>query len=206
MLGLLVVWVSFAFVGFVQDVNALSAPTPDNETSKLADGLVVVTGGPDRIEVALDLLTDGAADRLLISGVHTGTGVAALVRRTQADPALFDCCIDLDRNAMDTAGNAREAAAWVDTHGFQSLLVVTSAYHIPRTLSEMRHLLPEVDLVAFPIGPAGAMGPEGQASEARSDGLPDRFSDNVSWPLRLLAREFTKLQLARLRHLVEPSG
>lgn len=192
MLGLLVVWVSFAFVGFVQQVNALSAPDRAAQIAPKADGLVVVTGGPARIEVALDLLIDGAADRLLISGVHTGTSVAALVQRTQADPALFACCVDLDRNAMDTAGNAREAAVWVAEHGFASLLVVTSAYHMPRTLSEMRHLLPDVELIAFPI-----VSPQAQMA-AEANGL--------AWPLGLLAREFTKLHLARLRHLVEPAG
>lgn len=180
---------SLAFAGFVRDVNALAAPQIAGNPPKLADGLVVVTGGPGRIEVALDLLTGGAADRLLISGVHTGTSVAALVRRTQADPTLFDCCIDLDRDAMDTAGNAREAAAWVDRHGFGSLLVVTSAYHMPRTLAEMRHLLPGVNLIAFPIEPAG-----------------EATADRPAWPLKLLAREFTKLHLARLRHLVERPG
>lgn len=182
--GALAVWLMVAFAGFVGSVNALSVPTP-----ALADGIVVVTGGSARIEVALQLLEDGAAERLLISGVHNSTDAAMLVRRTRSDPALFECCVDLDHAAMDTAGNAREAANWANEHGFQSLLVVTSAYHIPRTTREMARLLPGVELIAFPIDPS--------TGDYRAAG-----DQSSTWSIALLAREFAKLQLTRIRHLV----
>lgn len=182
--GGLAVWLMVAFAGFVGSVNALVVPTPAR-----ADGIVVVTGGTSRIEVALQLLEDGAAERLLISGVHDSTDAATLVRRTRSDPALFECCVDLDHAAMDTAGNARESANWAQEHGFQSLLVVTSAYHIPRTTHEMARLLPGIELIAFPIDPA--------TGDHRAAG-----TQSSSWSMGLLAREFAKLQLARIRHLV----
>lgn len=187
-LAVLCLWALIAFSGFVRDVDALAAPSPVS-----ADAIVVVTGGSARIEVALQLLQDGAARRLLISGVNSSTDVATLVMRTQADPALFECCVDLDHEALDTAGNAREAAAWASEHGFASLLVVTSSYHIPRTTREMAQLLPGVDLVPFPIDPATNT----QRASAQ---------EPSSWPVSLLAREFVKLQLARVRHLVGSAG
>ncbi|MEQ8657042.1 MAG: YdcF family protein [Hyphomicrobiales bacterium] len=177
-----------AFADFVRDVNALAAPSPVE-----ADGIVVVTGGQARIEVALQLLEDGAAQRLLISGVHDATSATVLVERTHADPSLFECCVDLDRAAMDTAGNARETATWAQEHAFSSLLVVTSAYHIPRTTSEIARLLPGVELIPFPIDPAV----DNQRATAQ---------ESNSWPVSLLAREFMKLQLARVRHLVGAAG
>ena len=183
LLGGAVVWAMVAFADFVRDVNALSAPGPVT-----ADGIVVVTGGSARIEVALQLLADGAAERLLISGVHDMTDASSLVQRTQADPALFACCVDLDHAAMDTAGNAREAAAWAQQHNFSSLLVVTSAYHIPRTTQEIARQLPGVELIAFPIDPA------------RDNQRAVRQESNP-WPGALLAREVMKLHLARVRHL-----
>lgn len=182
--GAFAVWLMVAFAGFIGSVNALSVPTPAR-----ADGIVVVTGGSARIEVALQLLADGAAERLLISGVHDSTDADTLVRRTRSDPALFECCVDLDHAALDTAGNAREAANWAREHGFQSLLVVTSAYHIPRTTHEMARLLPGIDLIAFPIDPG--------TGDHRAAG-----SQSSTWSIALLAREFAKLQLTRLRHLV----
>lgn len=188
LVGGLAVWMLIAFADFIRDVNALTAPAPVD-----ADGIVVVTGGSARIEVALQLLQDGAAQRLLISGVHDTTDAATLVRRTQADPALFACCVDLDHAALDTAGNARETARWAQEHAFDSLLVVTSAYHIPRTTQEIARLLPGVELIPFPIDPATG----NQYATAQNNG---------SWPVALLAREFMKLQFARVRHLVGASG
>ena len=182
-LGLAALWTAASFSQFVDGVSAMRMPADPS-----ADAIVVVTGGTARIEVALELLGEGAADRLLISGVHAATDAATLVARTRSDPQLFDCCVDLDRAALDTAGNAREAAAWAQAHAFGSLLVVTSAYHIPRTVREMQRLLPGVTLVPVPIDPS--------TGSHRAEGAGVR-----SWPLPLLAREYVKLQLANLRHL-----
>jgi uncharacterized SAM-binding protein YcdF (DUF218 family) len=145
-----------------------------------------VTGGAARIEVALQLLSQGAATRLLISGVHEATDATTLVARTRSDPQLFDCCVDLDHAALNTIGNARETADWARAHDFSSLLIVTSAYHVARTTLEIGALLPGVDLIAFPIDPA--MEDQRAVAEQAS-----------SWPMSLLAREFAKLQLSRLR-------
>ncbi|MEM6711897.1 MAG: YdcF family protein [Pseudomonadota bacterium] len=176
--GAVLVGTALAFADFVRDVGTLSPP---DDTS--ASGLVVLTGGADRIEVALRLLQDGPAERLLISGVHGGTDASALIRRTHVDPDLFACCVDLGYTARDTAGNAQEAADWAREHAFSSLLVVTSAYHVPRTTFEMSNYLPDVEIQAYPVDPA---------TENSSTG---------TWPLRLMAREFVKLHVARLRHL-----
>ena len=184
LIGVGLVWVAIAFAGFVRDVNALAAPA-----SVSAGGIVVVTGGADRIEVALQLLQDGAAERLLISGVHDATDAHVLAARTKVDASVFACCVDLGYAALDTAGNAREAAAWAHTHGFTSLVVVTSAYHIPRTTYEMANHLPDVTLVPFPVDPA-------------TDSRLADASATTQWPLKLMAREFIKLHVAQLRHLV----
>ena len=179
---------ALAFADFVRHVGTL---TPPQETS--AGGIVVLTGGSDRIEVALGLLQEGSAERLLISGVHGGTNAAALINRTDVDPQLFACCVDLGYAALDTAGNAQEAADWAREHAFSSLLVVTSAYHVPRTTFEMSNHLPDVEIQAFPVDPTHT----GRATAA---------SESSTWPLRLMAREFVKLHVARLRHLVGGSA
>ncbi len=36
-------------------------------------------------------------------------------------------------------------------HGFKSLIVVTSNYHMPRAMAELSHQLPDLALVAFPV-------------------------------------------------------
>ena len=125
--------------------------------------------------------------RLLISGVHPVTTRKQIARMTSADMPLFDCCVDLDRLALNTAGNATETAAWVRSHDFRSLLLVTSAYHLPRAQVELAEVLPDVKLLSYPVYPAGL--------------------DLKSWYLSprtvlLLMREYVKYTLARLRILV----
>ena len=53
-------------------------------------------------------------------------------------------------HSVNTLGNAVETRRWAQAKGFRSLIVVTSAYHMPRAMAEIAHQLPEVALVAFP--------------------------------------------------------
>jgi len=44
-----------------------------------------------------------------------------------------------------------QARRWALEHRFQSLIVVTSAYHMPRALAELGHQLPEATLIPYPV-------------------------------------------------------
>ncbi len=116
-----------------------------------ADGIVVLTGGTARIDGALALLAEGRAERLLISGVNPAVGRDAIAEMVPADlrPAL-DCCVDLD-HARDTIENATSTGAWTTEQGFSSLIVVTSDYHMPRSMAELADAMPGVRLIAFPV-------------------------------------------------------
>ena len=63
----------------------------------------------------------------------------------------FTCCIDLDRSALNTFGNALETKHWARAHNFNSLIVVTSNWHMPRAMAELAHQLPDVTLIAYPV-------------------------------------------------------
>jgi uncharacterized SAM-binding protein YcdF (DUF218 family) len=125
---------------------------------------------------------------LLISGVHPGTTREQLAAVTASSMPLEKNSVDLDRVALNTAGNAVETANWVKKNGFSSLLVVTSAYHLPRAKVELAGALPNVALIAYPV-----------------------FSKDLkldSWyrepaTMRLLMREYVKYILARLRITVQ---
>lgn len=116
-----------------------------------ADAVVVLTGGSARIGEGLELVAAGKGKRLLISGVNEGTSVAALKAINPDHAALFDCCVDVERAALDTIGNARETAKWVDDQGYSSLIVVTSSYHMPRSLLEFRRTMPELRIAPHPV-------------------------------------------------------
>ena len=51
------------------------------------DGIVALTGGAGRVELALHLLATGRADRLLLSGIGGGTDLATLGRLAGIDTA-----------------------------------------------------------------------------------------------------------------------
>ncbi|MBP0615155.1 YdcF family protein [Jiella mangrovi] len=120
------------FWRFTEEVDRLSIAS----SSPNADAIVVLTGGAMRIDYALDLLRSGHGKRLLISGVHPGTSVATLARLTKTDESWFDCCVDIDYVAADTIGNAEIAGRWAERRGYRDLILVTSDYHMPRSLLE----------------------------------------------------------------------
>lgn len=136
-------------LGFV--VFAFVVTTSEEPADPQADAIVALTGGRDRVAEAIELLTAGRGRRLLISGVHPQTRAIDIQKLTESDRGMFTCCIDLGRTALSTAGNAEEAAAWVKEHGFKSLIVVTSAYHMPRSLLELDRALPNVRKVPFAV-------------------------------------------------------
>jgi uncharacterized SAM-binding protein YcdF (DUF218 family) len=136
-------------LGFVWFMDRV--PAEDAAPDRKAEGIVVLTGGAARINDAIELLAAERGHRLLITGVNPTTHTAELARLTPQYRKLFDCCIDLDRSAMNTIGNAVETRRWTRARGFRSLLVVTSAYHMPRALAELAHELPDVTLIAFPV-------------------------------------------------------
>jgi len=59
--------------------------------------------------------------------------------------------VDLGFEAEDTVGNAQEIAAWARSKGYRSLIVVTSDYHMPRSLVEIRGQAPGVKLTPYAV-------------------------------------------------------
>lgn len=116
------------------------------------DAIVVLTGGPDRVEVALRLLAGGGADSLLVSGAGEKTDLAILAHLAGIDPAPLEQRITLGHAAHSTCGNALETASWVRRKEVRTLLVVTSWFHMPRALIELRRAMPAVTAHPYPVG------------------------------------------------------
>lgn len=126
-------------------------PAEESTLNRKADGIVVLTGAASRIPDAIELLAAGHGQRLLITGVHRNTSAREIARLTPLYARVFACCVDLDRSALNTLGNAIEAKRWVTERGFHSLIVVTSSYHMPRAMVELERQLPDVALIPFPV-------------------------------------------------------
>lgn len=135
----------FAFADRVR--NFTPAPEPTR-----ADGIVALTGpSAERVNVAIRLLEQDKGERVLISGVNREVRRQELRELTPGSNRLFNCCVDLGFEAETTNGNAQEIAAWARSKGYDSLIVVTSDYHMPRSLLEIRGAAPGVELTPYAV-------------------------------------------------------
>ena len=128
-------------------VRSTPAPVPEP-----ADGIVALTGpSAMRISAGMKLLEDGRGQRMLVSGVNREASREDIRGVAKAPGRIYDCCVDLGFQAENTVGNAREIADWARAHDFYNLIVVTSDYHMPRALLEIKADLPEAKLVQYPV-------------------------------------------------------
>ena len=185
--GIIFVAAAFLIIGFGLFVASIE------KTQKLpvnaADGIVVLTGGKARVSEAIKLLAAGKGRKLLISGANNKTSQSECIRFTPASAPLFDCCIELGKDAQNTLGNAQEIARWTRKRNFRSLIFVTSNYHMPRALAEAKRLLPDVEFKPYSV-------------------IPDGFKQGTWWRdpaiLMLLGREYLKMFRTRLRSWLYP--
>lgn len=115
------------------------------------DAIVVLTGGRLRVETALNLLGAGRAQKLFISGVNPHVDRVALLRVAGRVDDSDAARIDIGHEAENTLGNARETAEWMRRQGYHSLRLVTSWYHMRRSLLEFRRALPAATIIAEPV-------------------------------------------------------
>ncbi len=181
-LGLLMLGAALWSIGFA---NFLSLLPDELIVFEATDdlGIVVFTGGLNRMITGMEVLTNGDGSRLLISGVNEASSRDALRGHITDPNDLFDCCVDLDYASQDTMQNATHSLLWAHENEFSSLLVVTSYYHMPRALLELNHRGETIEAIAYPV-------------------FPDPFDENQWWhphKFRILAFEYSKYELALMR-------
>lgn len=182
------------------DLNALALRAGSHTA-----GIAVLTGDAERIETGLSLLGKRLGERLLISGVHERTSRTALLRAVDFEPAKTPCCIDIGHVARNTRGNAVETAHWARQHAYRSVWVVTSNYHMPRSLLELGNAMEGITLIPvvarhdFKIHP-GEPNPRNTPPAHRSATL---YSHQQAGLLRHSLKEYGKYLAAVLRIRIE---
>jgi uncharacterized SAM-binding protein YcdF (DUF218 family) len=141
------------------------------------DAIVVLTGGAGRIDRGLVLLQEGAAKRMLISGVDRSVRPSELAAQYDAPERLFSCCITLGREAIDTRSNAIETSRWLERRHFKTVRLITTDWHMRRAALELRQAVPGSLTIVY-------------------DAVPSRPS------LTMLMREYNKYLLRRAAALV----
>ena len=61
---------------------------------------------------------------------------------------MFECCVDLGSELVDTRSNAEEARRWIERHRYKSIRLVTSDWHMRRARYEFnRQLGPSIEII-----------------------------------------------------------
>lgn len=140
MIARLLAFVAILYVlGFA--LFAITLGEPAAADTPAVDAIVAITGGKGRIEHAAALLADGKGKRLLIAGADPSVRKIDLVHRIGGKRKLFDCCVDLGSESVDTRSNAEEAKRWVARHHYKSIRLVTSDWHMRRARYEFNRQL-----------------------------------------------------------------
>ncbi len=129
--------VSLLLLLYALGYAAFAVFLPRAGDARTTDGIVVLTGGAKRLERGLDLLEQGKARRMLISGVDRSVRPVELAERYGKKQDLFECCIDLGREAVDTRSNAEETSRWLRKQKFSTVRLVTTDWHMPRAGFEL---------------------------------------------------------------------
>lgn len=144
-------WVS-GLILFASEISLFREPPIDASTD-FTEAIIVLTGGSDRLNTGLSLLSAGKGRKLFISGVPPGLTVKNILAKYQAPKELLDCCVVLGHTADNTVGNAEETRAWMEKEGFKSLRLVTANYHMPRSLMIFRRYMPKIEIIPHPVAP-----------------------------------------------------
>jgi uncharacterized SAM-binding protein YcdF (DUF218 family) len=144
--GTVFLWVC-GFVLFIADMS--QGP---KDLSTKTDGIVVLTGGTERIKKGLSLLHKGFAPRLFISGVHKGVRRQDILRNVPW--SIEKDAVTLGYQALDTQGNAVEINQWCKKMHIKTVRLVTSNYHMRRSFQELRHVLDlSKEIIIHPVEP-----------------------------------------------------
>lgn len=186
--------------------EAGSHPSANPSANPSADGIVVLTGGAQRLKTGLSLLEAGVAPKLFVSGVHRGVDVTALLRVSRQTPDRVSCCIELGHEASDTRENAIESAEWATSGGYQSIILVTADYHMPRATLEFALLAPELTVYPHPVFAGNVKTEEWYRFPGTAAFIAGEYSKSLVTLLRYSLFVITRSALATLGEMMFAVG
>jgi uncharacterized SAM-binding protein YcdF (DUF218 family) len=124
-----------------------------NENKK---AIVVLTGGPKRLEEGFQLLERKMGSALFISGVNpivTKKDLKKILNTNTSDKKniLFDCCVYYEKKSKNTKSNSIEANKWLTKNDYNEIFLVTSSSHMPRSIYEFKKNAPKIIIYPWNI-------------------------------------------------------
>lgn len=152
------IFLSFVFLLFLWLGGLLwfitQVPQNQNDFPKTPDAaIIVLTGGAGRLEYGLQLLSQHKGGTIFISGVGEKVTVSDIIKQAPDDigKTLDESEITIGHRAENTIGNAQEIKKWLKSSRYKNIILVTSNYHMPRSILEISTALPQINIIPAPV-------------------------------------------------------
>ena len=140
--SLIILFLMYGFVVFLKKIE-YNKINYDDQT----DGIAVLTGGKGRINLGLALFDKSRNLRLIISGVDKKVSDRTIIPNDLRNKSN----ITIDKDSKSTYENARIINKWTSKHKLQNITIITSYYHMPRSMMLMQSLMPAINFYAYPV-------------------------------------------------------
>ncbi|AIF81869.1 hypothetical protein I862_06575 [endosymbiont of Acanthamoeba sp. UWC8] len=147
---LALVFLLIFFIWFFGFISFIFYIPQENCSDNQVDAIVVLTGGKNRIEEAIKLFNNSGAKKILISGVGKGVIKEDFFKLTDKYKVPREH-IMLGNLAEDTFSNAIETGIFMNLQGYNSLCLVTSNYHLPRSFKIFKDMMPRIKINYYPV-------------------------------------------------------
>lgn len=126
------------------------------DLNEKADAIIVLTGAKGRIDEGLHLLSFDYGKHLFISGVGQKAplkDVSKFLDSFSSDYVeALKSSITLGHFADSTEGNSIESLEWIKKNNYKKIILVTSNYHMPRSLWLFKNSMPDIEFIPYPVG------------------------------------------------------
>ena len=139
---LIILFYVYGFVIFLKKIHSNQA----NFNYK-TDGIAVLTGGKGRINLGLELFNKNRNLRLIISGVDKKVSDKTII----SNDIKYKSRITIDKDSESTYQNAKIINEWVSKYKLHNITIITSYYHMPRSMMLMQTLTPTIHFYAYPV-------------------------------------------------------
>ncbi len=111
------------------------------------EGIAILTGGKGRISLGLELFNKNRNLKLIISGVDKKVSDGSIIPNNLKNKSS----ITIDKVSESTYQNAKVIKKWATKYKLQNVTIITSYYHMPRSMMLIQSLTPTIKFYAYPV-------------------------------------------------------
>ena len=140
--SLIILFLIYGFVIFLKKIHY-------NKVSfnYKTDGIAVLTGGTGRINLGLELFNKNKNLKLIISGVDRNVSDKSIIPNN----IMNKSSITIDKDSESTYQNAKIINKWKSKYKLQNVTIITSYYHMPRSMMLIQSFTPTINFYAYPV-------------------------------------------------------